>query len=125
MSNPEKREDLAVSWLLYAGVKNDPEHGPVFANFGHMQYAKAFGHEWVVLVELEENSAGPYWGWLDNTEDAVPVMVAFREAEFRICFPYAPEEYQARGQGRVVRLSVQELTSERVLEKVMTKLDQQ
>lgn len=83
------------------------EREGAFRSVGPLSYVRAHhcGGE-VRPVKVEEDPAGPYWGWLWADRDA-PSMIWFREASFRMCFAGMPEDMQERGEGRIVRLRIE------------------
>lgn len=91
-----------ASWQMWAH-----ERDGVFRHVGSRFYVDL--HQCpdpAVEVLVTEDAAGPYWGWI-HAGKTFPTMIWAQETLFRICFAGVPEEIEAAGQGRVIRLHVE------------------
>jgi hypothetical protein len=96
-------------WRMCAAWRRGPGGVAVLANFGDERYVRFYGQE-PVPVELIEDPAGAFWGWIDaKSGSGEPVMVQSHEKLFRVQFPYGPEVEVERGKGEIVRLSCREV----------------
>lgn len=76
-----------------------------------MQVRMCFGKapEPIYKVELVENENGPFWAWEDSKKPGFFSMVYDSKTLLDICFPYGPEAEVKRGNGRIVRLQINEV----------------
>jgi hypothetical protein len=107
MSEPNIDTETATSWRMFAGRADD---GSFRHTSNHPRTVEAYGHSEVVDVEVTETADGSYWGWIGAERD-YPAMIWHRLSLFRMCFPYGPEAEEAKGRGRVVRLTITEAAS--------------
>lgn len=91
-----------AEWVMYAH-----EYPKGFMHIGSWKYVHLHMlADPIVEVVVREQEDGRYWGWMDSGKDR-PTMIWPSEAQFRICFPYGPDAEEARGRGRILRLSVE------------------
>lgn len=103
------------SWRMFAGRAEVSVSGPdrpQFQTFGESWYVKAHG-DVPEPVELTEDAAGEYWGWIESGEEpAVLVLVQPHYGMFTMQFHYGPEVEAARGRGEIVRMSCRAVPAE-------------
>ena len=105
---------MTRTWRMFAGRLESSVRGLAeFMNFGDDWYVRLHGDE-PVLVELTEDPAGSYYGWIEaDTPDTrrrgeftgIPEMVQPHEGMFSLQFPYGPKAEVERGRGEIVRMS--------------------
>jgi hypothetical protein len=112
----EHKDDI-TSWEMWA-IANT-RAGGIDGGFAypspHRRSAEAYRSqgEDIVRVIVEEDSEGPYRGWIGTT-DTYPQMVFGHPSLFRMCFPYGPQAEVEAGRGRIVRLRIREIAAENV-----------
>jgi hypothetical protein len=86
-----------------------PEDGE-FTNPGHKRFTREFATPGQVPVEVlvREQPDGSYYGWL-AADDEIPSMIYGHRGLFEMCFPYGPKAEVEKGNGRVVRLTIEAL----------------
>jgi hypothetical protein len=92
------------------------KHGypkPIYVNFGELWWVEMHGlAKPIVQVEMTEDPAGEYLGWVpdycDSTRAAVPELVQ-PEYLFELQFPYGSKAEVEHGHGHVVRLVMKEV----------------
>jgi len=102
----QSSETEKPDWVMFAG--RDKENAGFSDFFDHPEYVKMYGHQEIVLVDVTEDAEGPYYGWLQTGENR-PSLIQPREIMYSTQFAYGPERAEAAGQGRTIRLSVEEI----------------
>lgn len=61
----------------------------------------------LVQVEVTEDPKGTYFGWVDLEKGSeVPTLIWPSLAQLKMCFPCGTKDAVARGEGRIIQLSV-------------------
>jgi hypothetical protein len=104
---------MTRTWRMFAGRVSDPRVGREFMNFGSERTVRMYGRE-PVAVELTEDPAGDYYGWIDADRPGgrfapkytgVPTLVQPHEGMFTMQFPYGPHVLARDGRGEIVRMT--------------------
>lgn len=61
----------------------------------------------IQVREAAEDEETIYWGWEDN-EDGLITLIYPKEFLFNMCFPYGYENEEKKGDGRRIRVIVEE-----------------
>lgn len=92
-------------WTMWAGNSHSYFSHPMPSKGMAKLYASA--GEALVEVEVREDPAGTYFGWIDaGPESGVPSMIWPSRFQLEMCFPYGTKVEVEHGKGRVVQLSV-------------------
>lgn len=98
-----------------------PRHWDMYAykyadiNGGRVLYMHIGSKDWVeihmlpnpiVKVDVNEDVDGDYYGWLRAGKNS-PTMIWPSLAQFTMCFPYGLEVEITKGEGEILRLSVE------------------
>ena len=57
--------------------------------------------------EAKENEETPYYGWLENNDNIT--MICEHILKFKVCFPYGYEAAEKRGQGKMIKVFIEEV----------------
>jgi len=79
--------------------------------FGHKKTAEMYctqEGDIVIEVDIIIDKEGAYWALYKHADDKLH-MIYPHESLFRVCFPYGPEVYEEKGEGKIVRCRVEEI----------------
>jgi hypothetical protein len=91
------------TWRMFAGRPERVVDGREFLGFGDERTVRFRAYA-PVPIELAEDTAGSYYGWLPTGAD-VPLMVQPHAGWFRIQSPDGFQQDVARGLGEIVRMT--------------------
>jgi len=95
--------------MIAYGIK----HGELFRNIfvSTVAVSMCFGRdpEPIHKLELVENENGPYWSWEKAGKPGEFSMVYDNKILLNICFPCGVDHMVERGEGRIVRLAINDL----------------
>lgn len=94
---------MTRSWRMFAGRPDRVVDGREFMGFGDERTVRLRSLA-PVPVELSEDPAGIYWGWLETGADK-PAMVQPHEGWFRMQSPDGFRRKVECGRGEIVRMS--------------------
>jgi len=82
------------------------DEGKHFMHVGEKRWVELhYINKPIVLVRVEIDEHGEYWGWLDSNKDK-PCMIWPSEIQFKMCFPYGYTAEENIGRGKAVRLKI-------------------
>lgn len=62
-----------------------------------------------LVARVTEDPEGEYWGWFDARRDVISMMIYPHEGPLEMCFPYGSRPLEERGEGRKIRVRVDEV----------------
>jgi hypothetical protein len=100
-----------MEWLRWAHRATSRQQEAYYMNFWpDVRSVSFYGLPYpIVQVRLIEDPEGPYWGWVYTGKTEVE-LVQPHKASFWVQFGYSPEVVMSEGKGRIVHLTVEEVS---------------